>query len=57
MVERFQQMNPDLNIELTLIDREANKTQIRNYLTANAPDVNGWYAGNRMRPYVEGWPF
>ena len=52
MVERFQAMHPNLNIELTLIDREANKTQIRNYLTANAPDVNGWYAGNRMRPYV-----
>jgi multiple sugar transport system substrate-binding protein len=52
MVERFQAMHPDLSIELTLIDREANKTQIRNYLTANAPDVNGWYAGNRMRPYV-----
>lgn len=53
MVERFQAMHPGLNIELTLIDREANKTQIRNYLTANAPDVNGWYAGNRMRPFVE----
>jgi multiple sugar transport system substrate-binding protein len=53
MVERFKEMHPDLNVELTLIDREANKTQIRNYLTANAPDVNGWYAGNRMRPYVE----
>jgi multiple sugar transport system substrate-binding protein len=52
MVERFGEMHPDLNIDLTLIDREANKTQIRNYLTANAPDVNGWYAGNRMRPYV-----
>lgn len=52
MVERFGEMHPDLNIELTLIDREANKTQIRNYLTANAPDVNGWYAGNRMRPFV-----
>ena len=52
MVERFQEMHPELNIELTLIDREANKTQIRKYLTANAPDVNGWYAGNRMRPYV-----
>ncbi len=52
MVERFQEMHPDLDIELTLLDREANKTQIRNYLTANAPDVNGWYAGNRMRPYV-----
>jgi multiple sugar transport system substrate-binding protein len=52
MVERFQAMHPALNIELTFIDREANKTQIRNYLTASPPDVNGWYAGNRMRPYV-----
>lgn len=52
MVERFQAMHPNLNVQLTLIDREANKTQIRNYLTANSPDVNGWYAGNRMRPYV-----
>ncbi len=52
MVERFQAMHPALNIELTFIDREANKTQIRNYLTASPPDVNGWYAGNRMRPFV-----
>lgn len=52
MVERFQAMHPNLRIELTFIDREANKTQIRNYLSANPPDVNGWYAGNRMRPYV-----
>jgi multiple sugar transport system substrate-binding protein len=57
MVERFQALHPALNIELTLIDREANKTQIRNYLTANAPDVNGWYAGNRMRPFVAGGLF
>lgn len=51
-VERFRALHPKLNVELTLIDREANKTQIRNYLTANPPDVNGWYAGNRMRPFV-----
>ena len=36
-----------------MIDREAYKTQIRNFLTANAPDVATWYAANRMRPYVE----
>jgi multiple sugar transport system substrate-binding protein len=52
LVERFGAAHPGLNIELTLLDREANKTQIRNYLTASPPDVNGWYAGNRMRPYV-----
>ncbi len=52
MVERFGALNPDLNIELTIIDREAYKTQIRNFLTANSPDVANWYAANRMRPYV-----
>jgi len=53
MVERFGALNPDLNIELTVIDREAYKTQIRNFLTANSPDVANWYAANRMRPYVD----
>jgi multiple sugar transport system substrate-binding protein len=53
MVERFGEMHPDLNIELTVIDREAYKTQIRNFLTANTPDVANWYAANRMRPYVD----
>ncbi|QDG75864.1 ABC transporter substrate-binding protein [Labrenzia sp. PHM005] len=52
MIADFQAQNPDLNIETTVIDREAYKTQIRNFLTANAPDVNTWYAANRMRPYV-----
>ncbi|MFQ6551376.1 ABC transporter substrate-binding protein [Aestuariibius insulae] len=53
MIGRFQEMHPDLNIETTIIDREAYKTQIRNFLTANAPDVATWYAANRMRPYVD----
>ncbi len=53
MIARFAEMHPDLNIETTVIDREAYKTQIRNFLTANAPDVATWYAANRMRPYVE----
>ncbi|WP_171173264.1 ABC transporter substrate-binding protein [Ruegeria sp. HKCCD8929] len=53
MIGRFGEKNPDLNIEITVIDREAYKTQIRNFLTANAPDVATWYAANRMRPYVE----
>ncbi len=53
MVERFGALHPDLNIELTVIDREAYKTQIRNFLTADAPDVANWYAANRMRPFVD----
>ncbi|MEH6834957.1 MULTISPECIES: ABC transporter substrate-binding protein [Falsihalocynthiibacter] len=52
MIADFQALNPDLTIETTIIDREAYKTQIRNFLTADAPDVATWYAGNRMLPYV-----
>ena len=50
---QFDEMHPDLEVELTVIDREAYKTQIRNFLTANPPDVANWYAGNRMAPYVD----
>ena len=53
MVERFGAMHPGLEIELTITDREAWKTQIRNVLSANPPDVANWYAANRMRPYVD----
>jgi multiple sugar transport system substrate-binding protein len=53
MAARFGEMHPDLEIELTIIDREAYKTQIRNFLTANPPDVANWYAANRMAPYVD----
>ena len=53
MIARFGEQHPGLNIETTVIDREAYKTQIRNFLTANAPDVATWYAANRMTPYVK----
>ncbi|MEJ6402816.1 ABC transporter substrate-binding protein [Yoonia sp. 2307UL14-13] len=53
MVADFAELHPDLNIELTIVDREAWKTQIRNALGANPPDVVNWYAANRMRPYVD----
>ncbi len=53
LAEEFDAMHPDLEVELTVIDREAYKTQIRNFLTANPPDVANWYAGNRMAPYVD----
>jgi multiple sugar transport system substrate-binding protein len=53
MIERFQAQHPNLNIETTIIDREAYKTQIRNFLQADPPDVMTWYAANRMKPYVD----
>jgi len=53
MVEDFGALHPDLEVNLTIVDREAWKTQIRNALGANPPDVVNWYAANRMRPYVD----
>lgn len=53
LVADFGEMHPDLEIELTVVDREAWKTQIRNSLSADPPDVINWYAANRMTPYVE----
>ena len=53
MVEDFSALHPDLDVNLTIVDREAWKTQIRNALGANPPDVVNWYAANRMRPYVD----
>ena len=48
----FDAMHPNLTVELEVVDREAWKSQIRNALTANPPDVINWYAANRMGPYV-----
>lgn len=53
LVAGFKEQNPDVNVELTIVDIEAWKTQIRNALGANPPDVVTWFAANRMRPYVE----
>ncbi len=48
----FDALHPNLTVDLTIVDREAWKTQIRNALSAEPPDVVNWYAANRMAPYV-----
>jgi multiple sugar transport system substrate-binding protein len=53
MAADFGALHPDLNVELEIVDREAWKTQIRNALSANPPDVVNWYAATRMTPYVD----
>ena len=53
MIDRFGAMHPNLNIDLTVIDRENMKTQILNFTSANAPDLTNWYAANRMIPFVD----
>ncbi len=52
-VEAFKAANPDINVTVNINDREAHKTAIRNFLSADAPDVTSWYPGNRMGPFVD----
>ena len=52
-VALFQKENPDITVIVNNNDREAHKTAIRNFLTADAPDVTSWYPGNRMAPFVD----
>ncbi|MEM6727192.1 MAG: extracellular solute-binding protein [Pseudomonadota bacterium] len=52
-VAQFAEENPDINVIVNINDREAHKTAIRNFLTADAPDVTSWYPGNRMAPFTD----
>ena len=52
LIADFEAENPDITVEWNLFDHEGYKTSIRNFLTADAPDLANWYAGNRMLPYV-----
>jgi len=53
LIERFEAEHPDVTVAWNVFDHEGYKTAIRNFLTAEAPDVAAWYAGNRMAPFVE----
>ena len=52
LVSGFQKANPDVKVKVNTFDHEGYKTSIRNFLTAEAPDLATWYAGNRMAPFV-----
>ena len=52
-VAAFKAANPDINVTVNLNDREAHKSAIRNFLSANPPDITSWYPGNRMGPFVD----
>lgn len=52
LIKGFEAENPDVKVTWNLFDHEGYKTSIRNFLTADAPDLANWYAGNRMLPYV-----
>lgn len=53
MIADFQAKNPDITVKWNNFDHEGYKSAIRNFLTADPPDVAAWYAGNRMAPFVK----
>ncbi|MEA1911228.1 MAG: extracellular solute-binding protein, partial [Spirochaetota bacterium] len=53
VVEMFKVEYPEIEVQLNTFDHESYKTSIRNFLAAEAPDICFWYAGNRMKFFVE----
>ncbi|WP_373504910.1 ABC transporter substrate-binding protein [Aestuariivirga sp.] len=53
LIMDFEAKNPDIKVKWNNFDHEGYKSAIRNFLTADAPDVAAWYAGNRMAPFVK----
>jgi len=53
MVDKFRDAYPDIEVTLNEFDHEAYKTAIRNFLVSNPPDVALWFAGNRMKFFVD----
>jgi multiple sugar transport system substrate-binding protein len=49
----FEAAHPGVKVTINTFDHEGYKTSIRNFLTADPPDVALWYAGNRMAPFVK----
>ncbi|SMG53723.1 ABC transporter substrate-binding protein [Paraburkholderia susongensis] len=52
-VAGFKAENPDVDVKVNTFDTEGYKTSIRNFLSAEPPDVVTWYAGHRMAPFVD----
>ena len=53
VVKQFEAANPDIKVKMNTFDKEAYKTAIRNWLATEPPDVVFWYAGNRMKQFVD----
>ncbi len=52
-IAEFEAANPDIDVKFNVFDHEAFKTAIRNFLTTEPPDVVTWFAGNRMKVFVD----
>jgi multiple sugar transport system substrate-binding protein len=52
-IDGFKAANPDVEVRLNVFNHESYKKSIRNWLTSSPPDVVFWFAGTRMRQFVE----
>ena len=53
LIKKFEKAHPDIKVKLNIYDHEAYKTALRNWLVTEPPDVIYWYAGNRMKQFVD----
>ncbi|TCS39967.1 ABC transporter substrate-binding protein [Reinekea marinisedimentorum] len=53
IVDAFQAENPDITVKFNEYDHEGYKSAIRNWLVTSPPDVVFWFAGNRMKYFVD----
>jgi multiple sugar transport system substrate-binding protein len=53
LADGFMAANPGVTVKINTFDHEGFKTSIRNFLSADPPDIVTWYAGNRMAPFVK----
>ena len=53
LIDGFKAKNPGVEVKWNLFDHEGYKSAVRNFLTADPPDIAAWYAGNRMAPFVK----
>lgn len=53
VIADFQAANTDVTVEFNTFDHESYKTVVRNWLTSEAPDVIYWFAGERMKTFVD----
>ncbi|WP_320825868.1 ABC transporter substrate-binding protein [Reinekea sp.] len=53
MIAQFETENPDIDVKINEYDHEGYKSAIRNWLVTTPPDVVFWFAGNRMKFFVD----
>lgn len=53
IIAQFKAANPGIEVKLNVFDKESYKTSVRNWLAGEAPDVIYWYAGERMKYFVD----